>query len=258
MMTPSTPASSPSTSSNAELDRQDWRTTRLRDLQSPRGNLALIETRWLAPNVTAADLSDAEILAGFHDTVTVTRLTRSSLETNEPEHGLRFWDSRSPAIVSFDTVSIFDYDPDWVIEAEFTPAASGRTVQFEHIRDNGGSRALAVPGDITFERAGISYRLSAFDDGGVLLLVFGDATNGADDDSGTYAAGRFLFVERPASAAEFTAAGPVRLDFNKAFVPPCGFSDQYNCPLPPAQNRFATPVKAGERAVLFTGDYVLH
>lgn len=248
--------SSPTTPTAAERGRQEWRTNRLSDLQSPTGNLALVETRWLQPGV--AEITDSAALADFPATVTVSRLTRSNLETNEPEYGLRFWDSHAPAIENFDTVSIFDYDPAWVIEATFTPVASGRTVQFEHIRDNGGSRALAVPGDITFERDGVPYRLNAFDDGGVLLLVFGDATNGADDGSGTYAAGRFLFVERPASATQFTAAGPVRLDFNKAFVPPCGFSDQYNCPLPPAQNRFATAVKAGERAVHFTGGYKLH
>ncbi len=38
---------------------------------------------------------------------------------------------------------------------------------------------------------------------------------------------------------------PVTLDFNRAFVPPCGFSAQYNCPLPPASNRFAFPVARG-------------
>ena len=257
-MTPSTAPNTPSTASNAELERQMWRTDRLRALQSAQGNLALIETRWLEPGTTPADITDAEALAGLPGTVTLTRLTRSNLETGAPEHGLRFWDSHSPAVIGFDTVSIFDYDPAWVIEATFTPAASGRTVQFEHIRDNGGSRALAVPGDITFDRDGVSYRLSAFDDGGVLLLVFGDATNGAEGDSGTYAAGRFLFVERPASATGFTAAGPVRLDFNKAFVPPCGFSDQYNCPLPPVQNRFSGEVRAGERAVLFADGTPLH
>lgn len=249
-MTSATPPFSPSAGSTAELGRQQWHAARLHDLRSPQGNLALVETRWLAPEAPA--VSDEEALAGWPTTVSVTRLTRANLETNEPEHGLRFWDSRSPAIMNFNTVSIFDYDPEWVVDATFTPAASGRTVQFEHIRDNGGSRALAVPGDITFERDGTAYSLSAFDDAGVLLLVFGDATNGAADDTGTYGAGRFLFVDRVLATGQFAAPGPVRLDFNRAFVPPCGFSDQYNCPLPPVQNRFATAVTAGERTVLFT------
>jgi len=254
-MTPAPNSPTPSVLSDAELDRQEWRTARLQNLRSPQGNLALVETRWLPAGASAQ--TDAEALVGWPDTVTVTRLVRTSLETDEPEHGLRFWDACSPAIMNFDTVSIFAYDPRWVIDAIFTPVTAGHTVQFEHIRDNGGSRALAVPGDITFERDGIAYRLSAFDDGGVLLLVFGDATNSAADETKTYSAGRFLFVERPKSDAEFSDAGSVRLDFNKAFVPPCGFSDQYNCPLPPVQNRFAIAIKAGERAVHFTDGYSL-
>jgi hypothetical protein len=42
----------------------------------------------------------------------------------------------------------------------------------------------------------------------------------------------------------------VILDFNRAFVPPCGFSDQYNCPLAPRNNRFPVPVTAGEKRVV--------
>jgi uncharacterized protein (DUF1684 family) len=223
---------------------------------APQGDLALIETRWLPAGQT---VSDEDALAGQPQTVTVTRLRRANLDTGEPEQGIRLWDSASEANRAFDTVSLFDFDPEWVIEAEFTPVASDRVVPFEHIRDNGGSRDLVVPGDITFRRDGVDYTLSAFDDGGVLLLVFGDATNGRDaSDGGTYESGRFLFVERPHESAGFTDAGPVVLDFNKAFVPPCGFSISYNCPLPPRQNRFAVDVPAGERAVVFTGGHDLH
>jgi hypothetical protein len=228
----------------------------LRALVSPQGNLALVETRWLPAGVS---VSDEEALVGQPSTVTITRLERANLDTGEPEFGIRLWDSASDAIRHFDTVSIFDDNPDWIIEAEFTPVSAERTIPFEHIRDNGGSRNLVVPGDITFTRAGRDYRLSAFDDGGVLLLVFGDPTNGREaDDAGTYGSGRFLFVERPSADDAFDSAGSVILDFNKAFVPPCGFSNQYNCPLPPAQNRFPGDVNAGERLVVFTDGYELH
>jgi uncharacterized protein (DUF1684 family) len=247
---------SPSIVAQAEAGREAWRASRLASLVSPQGNLALIETRWLAPGVS---VDDEDALAGQPPTVTVTRLQRADLDTGEPEAGLRLWDSNSPAIRHFETTSVFDFDPDWVIEAEFTPVASDRTIPFEHIRDNGGSRDLVVPGDITFSRDGRDYRLSAFDDGGVLLLVFGDPTNGRPaEDGGTYASGRFLFVSRPSAEDSFDAAGPVVLDFNRAFVPPCGFSNQYNCPLPPAQNRFPSDVTAGERSVVFADGYELH
>jgi uncharacterized protein (DUF1684 family) len=247
---------SPGTTTDRAEDQRAWRENRLKQLVSPRGNLALIETRWLPAGV---EVSDDEALAGQPSTVVVTRLQRANLDTGEPEYGIRLWDAASPAIQHFATTSIFDFNPDWVIEAEFTPVASDRTIPFEHMRDNGGSRDLVVPGDITFSRDGRDYRLSAFDDGGILLLVFGDPTNGRDEpDGGTYASGRFLFVERPSSDHPFDAAGPVVLDFNKAFVPPCGFSNSYNCPLPPAQNRFPNDVDAGERFVVFTDGYDLH
>lgn len=220
-----------------------WRSSRLRSVASPTGNLALIETRWLS---AGDDTTPQEALAGHPDTVTATELTRRSLETGEIERGIRLWDAASPAIRAFETIDVFPFDPSWVIEATFTPVSDARTIPFEHIRDNGLTRELVVPGDIAFERDGVDYTLSAFDDDGTLLLVFGDPTNGVDGDDGTYASGRFLFVERDGDR--------VVLDFNRAFVPPCGFSDQYNCPLPPRNNRFPVPVTAGEKRVAFGGD----
>jgi uncharacterized protein (DUF1684 family) len=250
-----TPHASQAARSAAAAGREAWRDARLAAVTSAQGNLALIETRWL----TADDeVSDADALAGHPETVTVTRLERTNLETGEPERGIRLWDSHSAAIAHFQTVTLFDFDRDWVIEAEFTPVASGRTVAFEHIRDNGGTRELVVPGDITFTLDGVEHRLSAFDDGGVLLLVFGDPTNGSDEPTGTYASGRFLFVERPTGDAHFDSAGTVVLDFNKAVVPPCGFSNQYNCPLPPRNNRFDVAVTAGEKRVVFVDGFDAH
>ena len=123
--------------------------------------------------------------------MTVTRIQRTNIETGEAEHGLRLWDADAPAIRAFDRIDTYDYDPAWVLEGHFTPVSGDRRVSFEHIRDNGGTRELVVPGDIHFELDGREYDLAAFDDGGTLLLVFGDETNGAE----TYGSGRFLFVE---------------------------------------------------------------
>jgi uncharacterized protein (DUF1684 family) len=38
----------------------------------------------------------------------------------------------------------------------------------------------------------------------------------------------------------------VQLDFNRAYLPPCAFSDEFNCPLPPGDHRFDAEVTAGE------------
>jgi uncharacterized protein (DUF1684 family) len=226
----------------ARASHDEWRRQRQESLTSASGNLALIETRWYDPG-TEIPAGDLERAAG--GTITVSTLARTDLDSGLPQQGLRRWDSASPAIRAFQGVDAYDYDPEWVVAADYAPGDTGRTVSFEHLRDNGRTRELAVPGVITATIAGTEYHLNAFDDGGVLLLVFGDPTNGTE----SYASGRFLFVER--AAEEFGAAGPVVLDFNRAFVPPCGFSDQYNCPLPPASNRIAVPVRAGEKLPRF-------
>lgn len=220
-----------------------WQAERRATVTSATGNLALIETRWTGerPDLEAEQRAAA-------DTVTVTPIERTNIETGEAEHGLRVWDADAPAIRAFDRIDTYEYDPAWVLEGHFTPVAGDRRVSFEHIRDNGGTRDLVVPGDIRLELAGQEYTLAAFDDGGTLLLVFGDETNGAE----TYGSGRFLFVQLRDDE------GSVVLDFNRAFVPPCGFSAQYNCPLPPASNRFPLPIRAGEKNVVFRDGFDIY
>ncbi|MER7790476.1 DUF1684 domain-containing protein [Streptomyces sp. NPDC097640] len=235
--TPDQPAAGPAAA------WEDWRAQRRRSVTSPTGNLALVETRWL-PAGERPDLDAAR--AGQPERITVTALSRTDLVTGEPEHGLRFWDAESPAIRHFERTDAFAYDPAWVLEASYRPVPGARRVAFEHLRDNGGTRDLVVPGDISLTVDGREYTLSAFDDDGTLLLVFGDPTNGDT----TYGAGRFLFVERTVDP------GRVRLDFNRAFVPPCGFSDQYNCPMPPRQNRFHLAVEAGEQRPVFRDGFL--
>ncbi|MEV7866222.1 DUF1684 domain-containing protein [Streptomyces sp. NPDC088124] len=227
-----------------------WRAARRTAVTGPVGNLALIETRWLAPG---ADPVEEKARAAAPDGVTVTTVLRTNIHTGEPEHALRFWDPDAPAIRHFSHIDTFPFRPDWVIEATFTPVSADRRVPFEHIRDSGGSRDLVVPGDIHVTLDCVDYTLSAFDDDGTLLLVFGDPTNGNE----TYGAGRFLFVPREPDS-DATGGNTVVLDFNRAFVPPCGFSAQYNCPLPPRQNRLHLPVEAGEKNPVFRDGYTVH
>ena len=240
----------PSVIAAARAAYPEWRSWRLESVAGPTGNLSLIETRWLP---AGDETTPEDALVHRPASVIATPIQRSNLDTGEPERGIRLWDADSPAIRAFETIAAFPFNPDWVIEAEFTPVSTDRTVPFEHIRDNGGTRDLVVPGDITFTRDGVDYALSAFDDDGTLLLVFGDASNGAEGGAATYASGRFLFVHRIDDDPR-----RVVLDFNRAFVPPCGFSGQYNCPLPPRNNRFGLVVDAGEKKVVFRDGYDVH
>jgi uncharacterized protein (DUF1684 family) len=231
-----------------------WREARRRAVASPTGNLSLIDTSWYADGEQP---SLDEALVSRPSTVTATELERRNIDTGAIERGVRLWDAASPAIRNFETITAFDFDASWVIEAEFVPVAGDRVIPFEHIRDNGGTRELVVPGDINVTVRGQQFTLSAFDDGGVLLLVFADATNGIEGAGGSYESGRFLFVERSDGGA-FGDAGRVLLDFNRAFIPPCGFSVHYNCPLPPRNNRFPFAVTAGEKRVVFRDGYTAH
>ena len=72
----------------------------------------------------------------------------------------------------------------------------------------------------------------------ISFVMFGDASNG----EATYGGGRYLVADLP------DESGKVVLDFNKAYNPPCAFSDFATCPLPIADNILEVEVKAGERA----------
>ena len=68
------------------------------------------------------------------------------------------------------------------------------------------------------------------------MFVIRDQTSGTE----TYAASRFLIGE------EITQ-GAITLDFNRAFHPPCSFTDFAICPLPPRENILPFRIEAGER-----------
>jgi uncharacterized protein (DUF1684 family) len=169
------------------------------------------------------------------------------IASEQGSYALRVWDANSEGIQEFGSIDRFGYNPDWVIEATFTEIPGGTTVGFEHLQDNGATRDLVVPGIISFERDGHDYELASFWFGDLLQLVYADATNG---DS-TYSVGRFLYVApRP--------DGTITLDFNRGVLPPCAFSYNFNCPLPPKQNRFAVAIEAGEKNVLKRDGSLLH
>ena len=255
---------------------------------APKGNLALVNTQWITGDPEAPAQSvwgvpglwaslpkgqsglkltasaqdgisvDGELVDGdvvvrgkddpnpgdivFSDTV-----TGFVIASEEGEYALRVWDANSEDIQAFGSIDTFDYNPEWVIQARFTPIEGGLTVGFEHLKDDGKTRDMVIPGEIRFEKDGVEYNLAAFKAGRALQLVFSDATNG---DS-TYSVGRFLFLAPHPD-------GTVTLDFNLAVLPPCAFSYNFNCPLPPKQNRFAVKIEAGEKNVLNKAGELLH
>lgn len=72
-----------------------------------------------------------------------------------------------------------------------------------------------------------------------LFIPFTDATSGEE----TYESGRYIDLEiKDIADDKFT------IDFNKAYNPYCAYvSGKFNCPIPPAENRLAVAVRAGEK-----------
>ncbi len=169
------------------------------------------------------------------------------IANEEGNYALRVWDPNSPDLANFGKIDAFDYNPDWVISAKFEPIPGGRAVGVDHIKDEGSTRDKVVPADITFSIDGVEYTVAAFQEGRALLLVFSDATSGNE----SYSVGRFLMCAP-------NADGTITLDFNRAYLPPCAFSYHFNCPMPPAQNRFPFSITAGEKQVLDKSGQLLH
>ena len=98
---------------------------------------------------------------------------------------------------------------------------------------------LAAPGSLRFDVDGRVCRLEAFQepDEVELFVVFGDSTNG----SGTFGGGRYLYA-KPADDR-----GRVVLDFNRAYNPPCVFTEHATCVLPLKVNRLPVAIEAGEK-----------
>ena len=60
----------------------------------------------------------------------------------------------------------------------------------------------------------------------------------------SYGGGRFLYVRRPNLDSSYCI-----LDFNKAYNPPCAFTDFATCPLPPKENNLPIEIIAGEKSI---------
>lgn len=142
---------------------------------------------------------------------------------------------RAESRTEFVGLDYFDFDPDWRIEAQFEPHPPGTTMPVGSVL--GDVTDEPNPGTVVFEFEGREFRLEAVadEDDEELFFIFADRTTGRE----TYGAGRFLYAPMPEN-------GRTVLDFNKAYNPPCAFTEYSTCPLPPPENRLDLRVEAGE------------
>jgi uncharacterized protein (DUF1684 family) len=264
----------------------DWHMQRLDKLQQPDGWLALAGLYWLKPgsntfggdsandfvypgaaqptpsrigtftleNGTVRFDAEPDVSVTHGDTVITSRVVFGAGLDRPPllHHGTLEWliiaradrigvrlrDAASPVRTEFAGIDRFPVAVAWRFPARFIQREPPDTIEVPNIL--GTTNHTAIPGIVEFRYHGRKRRLALWkdaDDPANFFTAFGDSTNGR----GTYGGGRFLWVDAP------DAQGRTIVDFNKAYNPPCVFTDFATCPLPPRQNRLPFPIAAGER-----------
>lgn len=141
---------------------------------------------------------------------------------------------------AFAGLTYFPVDASYNVPARLVEERASEPVVIELATSRNTVDRLARVGTISFRLGGAGHTLTAFAtaaDGLTRLFVpFGDQTNRKE----TYGGGRYLNLTR-------TPTGLYDLDFNVAYNPYCVYDVNYTCPLPPAENRLAVAINAGER-----------
>ena len=148
---------------------------------------------------------------------------------------LRIRDRGAKTLQDFVGVERHSFDPTRRVEATFEPAKDGTTVDVTLVTEFVEPHQVA--GTLRFELDGVEHTLLAHPGGKGLFVVFADETSGIT----SYGGGRFLIADKP------DATGRTRIDFNRAFNPPCSFTAFATCPLPPPGNRLPIAMEAGEK-----------
>jgi uncharacterized protein (DUF1684 family) len=135
--------------------------------------------------------------------------------------------------------------PYYPIDEQYRVPAALRVARGDEIIEmstsTGKPRRMRRIGTLAFTLKGQPLTLTAFaeaDDTALrrLFVPFGDLTSGME----TYQGGRYLDLDLKGSSV-------YDLDFNRAYHPYCVFNPEYECPVPPRENRLKVPILAGER-----------
>jgi hypothetical protein len=117
------------------------------------------------------------------------------------------------------------------VSGQFTPAEG----KYDITSSTGSVSGYDLAGRVTLTVNGETKTLVVLEVDGAAFIPFRDATCGTD----CYGGGRYAPVE-------FTTPNRTSVDFNRAINPYCAYDEEFSCPLPPADNWFTVPIRAGE------------
>ncbi len=147
--------------------------------------------------------------------------------------GIRIKDSDAPARQQFAGRRWFPIDERYRLNATFTPYDFPKPIEITNVL--GDTVVEASVGFVTFELDGTHELVVVSRDQDQLFFVFRDAS--APHESYPI---RFL-------SATLHDDHSVKLDFNRAYNPPCAFTPHATCPMPPHENVLPIAIRAGER-----------
>ena len=207
------------------------------------GGIRLVPERGVSLTLDGEPLDGAVMLSSDADGAAPSVLGfddgrgRLSVIRRGTRRALRVWHEDAATRTGFKAIEYWPGGADWVLTGRYIPHAEPRTMEVTDIV--GTIEQVANPGMIEFDRDGRTHRIEVLDPGREgAAIAFVDGTSG----HGSYGIGRYLDVDLPPSA------GPVRLDFNRAYNPQCAFSKFSTCRLTPNANRLDLRVEAGEKA----------
>lgn len=276
---------SPTATADHVDEVMEWRMARLSALTAPFGWLSLVGMHWLEPGSATVGraegmdmvlnagpaqlgslrLDDAGVTFEAHPLASVrdeqdqpvervrmhsdadgesTVLRSGTMSFQLIDRGgpaIRVKDAGAPTRTGFAGINYFPIDSSRRVEARFEPHAEGHTIEIANVL--GQVEQSPNPGALVFELDGQTRRLEAVAEGDQLFIIFGDRTNGKT----SYGAGRFIYARWPEN-------GVTTLDFNRAYNPPCVFTEYSTCPLPPQSNRLPVAIEVGEKDYIGAAD----
>lgn len=174
--------------------------------------------------------------SGHPDKIKVGDSVQFMLLKRGNRFGLRMWDANSEALHEFHGLKWYAPKEEYRVTARFVPTNPPRKLLIDTVLE-GFQEEADSPGVLEFDLGGKTHRLVAesADVSKGLFINFRDQTSG----KATYGAGRFLQTSG-------VKDGLVTVDFNRAFTPPCGFTNFATCPIPPRENWLDVAIEAGE------------
>jgi uncharacterized protein (DUF1684 family) len=148
--------------------------------------------------------------------------------------GIRLWDNTREQRRTFPDREWYPVKEELRVPATFIHYDVPRIVKMPDIL--GAILDERMEGYVAFELFGRQHELvvSELPDRR-LFIQFMDETNSHP----TYPSGRYHYTDAHEN-------GKVFVDFNKAYSPPCAFTDYATCTFPPQENHLKVPIEAGE------------